>query len=49
MLKIFKTLHFFSYFIFLFCNFELSANSKTENNFYAVKEYLKNLKEANFI
>ena len=51
MLKTFKTLYFFTFFIFLFCNFELSANSKNENNFYAVKEYLKNLNtlEANFI
>ena len=51
MLKIFKTLYFFTSFIFLFCNFELLASSKTDNNFYAVKEYLKNLNtlEATFI
>ena len=51
MLKIFKTLYFFTSFIFLLCNFELLANSKTDNNFYAVKEYLKNLNtlEATFI
>ena len=51
MLKIFKTLYFFTFLIFLFYNYELSASPKTENNFRAVKEYLKNLNtlEANFI
>ena len=51
MLKIFKTLYFFTSFICLFYNYNLSASPKTENNFYAVKEYLKNLNtlEANFI
>ena len=51
MLKIFKTLYFFSFLIFLFYNCELSASLKTENNFRAVKEYLKNLNtlEASFI
>ena len=48
MLKIFKTLYFFT---FLFNNYELSGSPKTENNFRAVKEYLKNLNtlEASFI
>ena len=48
MLKIFKTLYFFT---FLFYNYELSGSPKTENNFRAVKEYLKNLNtlEASFI
>lgn len=51
MLKIFKKLYFFTSFIFLFYNYELSASIKTEDNFHAVKEYLKNLNtlEANFI
>ena len=51
MLKIFKKIHFFTFFIFLFYNYELSATPKTENNFRAVKEYLKNLNtlEASFI
>ena len=51
MLKIFKTLYFFISFIFLFYDYKLSASPKTENNFRAVKEYLKNLNtlEANFI
>ena len=51
MLKIFKILYFFTSFIFLFYNYELSASIKTENNFHAVKEYLKNLNtlEASFI
>ena len=51
MLIIFKTLYFFTFLIFLFYNYELSANQKTENNFRAVKEYLKNLNtlEASFI
>jgi len=51
MLIIFKILYFFTSFIFLFYNYELSASLKTENNFHAVKEYLKNLNtlEANFI
>ena len=51
MLKIFKTLYFFTFLIFLFYNYELSASPKTENNFRAVKEYLKNLNtlEASFI
>ena len=51
MLKIFKTLYFFTSFIFLFYNYESSASLKTENNFHAVKEYLKNLNtlEASFI
>mgnify|MGYP001254697159 CR=1 FL=1 len=51
MLKIFKTLYFFTSFIFLLNNYELSASSKTENNFRAVKEYLNNLNtlEASFI
>ena len=51
MLKIFKTLYFFTSFIFLFYNYELLASPKTENNFHAVKEYLKNLNtlEASFI
>ena len=51
MLKIFKILYFFISFIFLFYNYELSANIKTENNFHAVREYLKNLNtlEASFI
>ena len=51
MLKTFKTLYFFSCFIFLFYNYELLASTKTENNFLAVKEYLKNLNtlEASFI
>ena len=51
MLKIFKTLYFFTFFIFLFYNCELSATPKTEYNFRAVKEYLKNLNtlEASFI
>ena len=51
MLKIFKTLYFFTFFIFLFYNYETSASLKTENNFHAVKEYLKNLNtlEASFI
>ena len=45
MLKILKTLYFFTSFIFLFYNFELLASPKNENNFHAVKEYLKNLNE----
>ena len=51
MLKILKTLYFFTSFIFLFYNFELLASPKNENNFHAVKEYLKNLNtlEASFI
>ena len=51
MLIIFKTLYFFTFFIFLFYNYETSASLKTENNFHAVKEYLKNLNtlEASFI
>ena len=51
MLIIFKTLYFFTSFIFLFYNYETSASLKTENNFHAVKEYLKNLNtlEASFI
>ena len=51
MLKIFKTLYFFTSFIFFFYNNELLASLKTENNFHAVKEYLKNLNtlEASFI
>ena len=51
MLIIIKTLYFFTSFIFLFCNYELSASLKTEKNFHAVKEYLKNLNtlEASFI
>ena len=51
MLKIFKTLYFFTSFIFLFYNCELLASPKDENNFHAVKEYLKNLNtlEASFI
>ena len=51
MLIIFKTLYFFIFFIFLFCNYELSASLETEKNFHAVKEYLKNLNtlEASFI
>ena len=51
MLKIFKKIYFFTFFIFLFYNYELSASPKTENNFRAVKEYLKNLNtlEASFI
>ena len=51
MLKIFKTLHFFTFLIFLFYVYELSASPKTENNFRAIQEYLKNLNtlEANFI
>ena len=48
MFKIFKTLYFFT---FLFYNCELLASPKTEYNFRAVKEYLKNLNtlEASFI
>ena len=51
MLKIFEILYFFTSFIFLFYNYKLSASPKTENNFRAVKEYLKNLNtlEASFI
>ena len=51
MLKIFKILYFFTFFIFLFYNYKLSTSPKTENNFHAVKEYLKNLNtlEASFI
>ena len=51
MLIIFKILYFFTSFSFLFYNYELSASPKTENNFNAVKEYLKNLNtlEASFI
>ena len=51
MLIIFKTLYFFTSLIFLFYNYETSASLKTENNFHAVKEYLKNLNtlEASFI
>ncbi len=51
MLIIFKTLYFFTFLIFLFYNYESSANIKAENNFHAVKEYLKNLNtlEASFI
>ena len=51
MLKIFKILYFFISFIFLFYDYKLSASPKTENNFRAVKEYLKNLNtlEASFI
>ena len=51
MLIIFKTLYFFTSFIFLLYNYETSASLKTENNFHAVKEYLKNLNtlEASFI
>ena len=51
MLKIFKTLYFFTFLILLFYIYELSASPKTENNFRAVQEYLKNLNtlEANFI
>ena len=51
MLKIFKKLYFFTFFIFLFYNFVSSASSKTENIFHEVKEYLKNLNtlEAGFI
>ena len=51
MLIIFKTLYFFTFLIFLFYNYESSASIKAENNFHAVKEYLKNLNtlEASFI
>ena len=51
MFKIFKSLYFFTSFIFFFYHYGLSASLKTENNFYEVKEYLKNLDtlEANFI
>ena len=51
MLKIFKTLYFFTFLICLFYIYQLSASPKTENNFRAVQEYLKNLNtlEANFI
>ena len=51
MLKIFKTLYIFTFLILLFYIYELSASPKTENNFRAVQEYLKNLNtlEANFI
>ena len=51
MLKIFKTLLFFTFFIFLFNIYELLGSPKTDNNFRAVKEYLKNLNtlEASFI
>ena len=51
MLKIFKILYFFTFLIILFYNYELSASPKTEYNFRAVKEYLKNLNtlEASFI
>ena len=51
MFKIFKSLYFFTSFIFFFHHYGLSASLKTENNFYAVKEYLKNLNtlEASFI
>ena len=51
MIIIFKTLYFFTFFIFLFYNYETSASLKTENDFHAVKEYLKNLTtlEASFI
>ena len=37
--------------IFLFYNFDISASQKTENNYYAVKEYLRDLNtlEADFI
>ena len=51
MLKIFKILYFFTFFIFLFYNHELLGSPNTENNLRAVKEYLKNLNtlEASFI
>tara|TARA_B100000161_G_scaffold35263_1_gene21024 strand:- start:3 stop:608 length:606 start_codon:yes stop_codon:yes gene_type:complete len=51
MLKILKTLLFFTFFIFLLNNYELLGSPKTDNNFRAVKEYLKNLNtlEASFI
>ena len=51
MLQNFKIFLFFISLVFLFYNFVSSASSKTENNFNAVKEYLKNLNtmEANFI
>ena len=51
MFKIFKTLYFLTSFIFVFYSYELSASQQTENNFFAVKEYLKNLNtlEASFI
>ena len=42
MLIIFKTLHFLTSFIFVFYSYELSASQQNENNFFAVKEYLKN-------
>ena len=51
MLKVFKTLYFFIFFIFFFNNYALSASPNTEKNFHSVKEYLKNLNtlEASFI
>ena len=51
MLKILKKLLFFTFFIFLLNNYELLGSPKTDNNFRAVKEYLKNLNtlEATFI
>ena len=51
MLKVFKTLYFFTSLIVFFYNYELLASPNTENNFYSVKEYLKNLNtlEASFI
>ena len=51
MLQSFKIFLFFISLVFLFHNFVSSASSKTENNFYAVKEYLKKLNtlEASFI
>ena len=51
MFKIFKTLYFLTSFIFVFYSYELLASQQTENNFFAVKEYLKNLNtlEASFI
>ena len=44
MLKIFKTLYFFTFFIFLFYNYELSASSKTENNAHILFDLKKTLK-----
>ena len=48
---ILNILFFFISLIFLFYNFDISASQKTENNYYAVKEYLRDLNtlEANFI
>ena len=51
MLLSFKKLIFLTSLIILFYDFDILASSKTQNNFHAIKEYLKNLStlKASFI